>query len=77
MQVEGDVVLLGNRRLMDEQKIDLGALADEGELLEGASRTLVHAARGDRLHGVVVIADAPRPAARATGAKLCASAVCR
>ena len=69
-EVDGETVFLGNRRLMDEQKIDLGALADAAERLKGAGRTVVHVARGGRLLGLVAIADAPRPTAEATVARL-------
>jgi Cu2+-exporting ATPase len=69
-EVEGETVLLGNRRLMDEQKIELAELADTAERLKGAGRTVVHVARGGRLLGLIAIADAPRPTAKATVAKL-------
>ena len=69
-EVEGANVFLGNRRLMDEEKIDLGALAGEAERLKGAGRTVVHIARGGRLIGLIAIADAPRPSAKAAIAKL-------
>ena len=88
-EIEGQTTFLGNRRLMDEEKIGLdeladaattghvnhgsaGALqlADAAEQLKGAGRTVVHVARGGRLLGLVAIADAPRPTAQATVAKL-------
>ena len=69
-EVEGETVLLGNRRLMDEEKIDLGALATEAERLKGEGRTVVHVARAGRMLGLIAIADAPRPSAKATVAKL-------
>jgi Cu2+-exporting ATPase len=55
---------------MDEEKIGLDELADAAEQLKGAGRTVVHVARGGRLLGIVAIADAPRPTAQATVAKL-------
>jgi Cu2+-exporting ATPase len=69
-EVENEAVLLGNRRLLDEEKIDLGELAEAAERLKGAGRTVVHLARGGRLLGLIAIADAPRPTAKATIAKL-------
>jgi Cu2+-exporting ATPase len=68
--VEGAAVLLGNRRLMEEEAIDLAGLADRAEVLKGAGRTVVHVARDGRLLGLVAIADAPRPSAKATIARL-------
>ncbi|MFG1244440.1 heavy metal translocating P-type ATPase [Xanthobacter versatilis] len=69
-EIEGQTTFLGNRRLMDEEKIGLDELADAAEQLKGAGRTVVHVARGGRLLGLVAIADAPRPTAQATVAKL-------
>ncbi len=69
-EVDDDIVYLGNRRLMDEQKLDLGALAVEAQRLQGAGRTVVHVARAGKVIGLIAIADAPRPSAAATVAKL-------
>ena len=69
-EVAGTRVFLGNRRLMTEQGIDFVGLADKAEALKGAGRTVVHVARAGRLLGLVAIADAPRPTAKATIAKL-------
>ncbi len=69
-EVGGETVLLGNRRLMDEEAIDLGALAAAADRLRGAGRTVVHVARGGRLLGLIAIADASRPTAKAAVAKL-------
>jgi Cu2+-exporting ATPase len=68
--VDGEQVLLGNRRLMDEQKIDLRALGEKAEALKGEGRTVIHVARAGELLGLIAIADAPRPTAIATIAKL-------
>jgi Cu2+-exporting ATPase len=69
-EIEGDTVFLGNRRLMDSQKLKLGELADEAQRLQGAGRTVVHVARGARAIRLIAIADAPRPTAAAAVAKL-------
>jgi len=69
-EVEGETVLLGNRRLMDEENVDLGGLAGDADRLKGAGRTVVHVARGGVILGLVAIADATRPSAKATVAKL-------
>ncbi|WP_342236196.1 heavy metal translocating P-type ATPase [Inquilinus sp. OTU3971] len=74
-EVEGKTAFLGNRRLMDEEKIDLGPLTAAAEQLKGAGRTVVHVARDGQILGLVAIADAPRPTARATVAKLRRSGV--
>lgn len=68
--IGGATVFLGNRRLMDEQKIDLLALGDKAETLKGEGRTVIHVARSGKLLGLIAIADTPRPTAIATIAKL-------
>jgi Cu2+-exporting ATPase len=69
-QVGGRLVLLGNRRLMDEEKVDLSPLSGEIERLQGRGQTVVHVARGGELVGLIAIADAPRPTSAAAVAKL-------
>jgi Cu2+-exporting ATPase len=68
--VEGETVFLGNRRMMDTQALDLGELQAEAKRLQGAGRTVVHVARAGKIIGLIAIADAPRPTAVATVAKL-------
>jgi len=68
--VTGAEVFLGNRRLMDSQKIDVGPLKADAERLQGAGRTVVHLARDKMILGLIAIADAPRPTATATVKKL-------
>jgi Cu2+-exporting ATPase len=59
--VAGRTVLIGNRRLMDEQQVDMGGLAAEAERWQGTGQTVVHVAADGRLIGLIAIADAPRP----------------
>jgi len=68
--VTGAEVFLGNRRLMDSQKIDVGPLKSDAERLQGAGRTVVHLARDKKILGLIAIADAPRPTATVTIQKL-------
>jgi Cu2+-exporting ATPase len=65
-EVSGRTVLLGNRRLMEEGRIDLSPLADQIKRLQGKGQTVVHVARGGELVGAIAIADAPRPTSAAT-----------
>lgn len=69
-EVGGRPVLLGNRRLMDEGKVDLSPLAGEIARLQGRGQTVVHLARDGELLGLIAIADAPRPTSAATVQKL-------
>jgi Cu2+-exporting ATPase len=69
-EVDGATVLLGNRRLMDEQTIDMAGLADAAARLQGAGQTVVHVAHGGKLVGLIAIADAARPTAAAMVRKM-------
>ncbi|VWC92026.1 copper-translocating P-type ATPase [Burkholderia contaminans] len=59
--VAGHMALLGNRRLIQANAIDLGELAGDSERLQGQGRTVVHVAHGGSLIGLIAIADAVRP----------------
>ena len=63
-------VFLGNRRLMDAQELVLGRLEAEATRLQGDGRTVVHVAQAGRVIGLIAIADAIRPTAKAAVAKL-------
>lgn len=62
-KIGGKTALLGNKRLMTENKIDLGKLGAKSAELQGAGRTVVHLAVGGKLLGLIAIADAIRPSA--------------
>ncbi|MEQ1613749.1 MAG: copper-translocating P-type ATPase [Hyphomicrobiaceae bacterium] len=62
-EVDGKTALLGNKRLMTENKIDLGVLGAKSQELQGAGRTVVHLAVDGKLVGLIAIADAVRPTA--------------
>ncbi|MDP3833527.1 MAG: heavy metal translocating P-type ATPase [Hydrogenophaga sp.] len=63
-------VYLGNRRLMDTQKLVLGVLEAEAKRLQNDGRTVVHVAQAGRVIGLIAIADAIRPTSKAAVAKL-------
>jgi Cu2+-exporting ATPase len=58
---DGERGLVGNRRLMDSENVDLAGLEGETERLAGGGQTVVHVAKGGKLWGLIAIADAPRP----------------
>ncbi len=62
-KIGGKTALLGNKRLMTENKIDLGKLGAKSAELQGSGRTVVHLALGGKLLGLIAIADAIRPSA--------------
>jgi Cu2+-exporting ATPase len=69
-ETAGGTVFLGNRLLMDTQKIELGTLDAEAKRLQGEGRTVVHVAENAKVIGLIAIADAVRPTAKAAIAKL-------
>ncbi len=69
-EVDGKTVLLGNRLLMADNKIDLGELGAKSDALQSAGRTVVHIAISGELAGLLAIADAERPSAKAAIASL-------
>jgi Cu2+-exporting ATPase len=69
-EVEGATVLVGNRRVMDEERVTLDGVQEAAERLKGAGRTVVHVASGGEIVGLIAIADAKRPTSAATVAAL-------
>ena len=69
-ETAGGTVFLGNRLLMDAQKIALGRLEAEASRLQGDGRTVVHVSQAARAIGLIAIADAIRPTSKAAVAKL-------
>jgi P-type Cu2+ transporter len=61
----GEPALVGNRRLMDAERVDLAGLEAVAERMASGGRTVVHAALGGKLWGLIAIADAPRPTSAA------------
>jgi Cu2+-exporting ATPase len=61
----GEPGVIGNRRLMDAEAVDMSGLETQAERLAGGGRTVVHVARGGKLLGLIAIADAPRPTSAA------------
>ena len=64
--VSGQTVLLGNRKLMEANRVSMAAMEARATALQGAGRTVVHVAHGGALIGLIAIADAVRPTSAAT-----------
>ena len=69
-ETAGGTVFLGNRLLMDTQKLALGPLEAEATRLQGDGRTVVHISQAGSVIGLIAIADAIRPTSKAAVAKL-------
>lgn len=63
--VDGHRVVVGNRRLLEREGIELGQLADRREELANGGRTAVVVAVDDRAAAVIGVADGVRPTAAA------------
>ncbi len=69
-ETAGGTVFLGNRLLMDTQKLALGPLQAEAARLQADGRTVVHVAQAGNVIGLIAIANAIRPTSKAAVAKL-------
>lgn len=69
-ETAGGTVFLGNRLLMDTQKLVLGSLEAEATRLQGDGRTVVHVSQAARVIGLIAIADAIRSTSKAAVTKL-------
>lgn len=70
--VEGRVMLAGNRKLMEDNRIALDSLNDRAKVLEEEGNTVVYAAVDGTAAGLIAIADAIRPNAKQAIQKLTA-----
>jgi Cu2+-exporting ATPase len=73
--VAGRRVAVGNRRLMEQQAIELGAIAERRDELAAGGRTAVMVAVDGKGAGVIGIADAPRPTSAAAADALHAAGI--
>ena len=73
--VDGRRVVVGNRKLMADEGVDLGSLAARRDELAATGRTAVVVAVDGRAAGVIAMADAPRDTAAAAVVALHATGV--
>jgi len=69
-KVDGHVVLVGTRRLLDEHGVELGSLAEPADRMLGAGKTLMLVAVNGQAAGVIAAADTVRPSAARAIAEL-------
>ena len=58
-------VLAGNRKLMADRNVSLDKFAQQAQELEGGGQTVIYAAVDGQIAGLIAIADAVRPGAKA------------
>ena len=69
-EIAGRSLLVGNRKLMDEQGIDLGQLAAHSDRLADEGKTPMYAALDGAAQGIVAVADTLKPSSIAAIRKL-------
>lgn len=62
--IQGQKLQLGNLRLMEESQLDLGALSDQGKQLAEEGKTPMFLALGDRVKGIIAVADTVKPTSK-------------
>ncbi|MEG1874031.1 MAG: heavy metal translocating P-type ATPase [Angelakisella sp.] len=68
--VEGQLVLAGNRRMMDEHQLDCAGFSAAGARLASEGKTPLYIAANGRLLGLVALADRVKPTSAAAIAQL-------
>lgn len=63
--LEGETLLGGNRRMMEQNQISLGQLAQTEDALAEQGKTPLYFARGGRLLGMIALADVVKPTSKA------------
>jgi Cu+-exporting ATPase len=63
--VDGDEVLAGNRRLMEDNNVDAAGARAEAERLANEGKTVNFVAREGRIIGLIALADVVRPTSKA------------
>ena len=74
-RIDGVAVLLGNRRLMRRESVDIAGVQADMERLEADGKTAMLLASGGRLVAVIAVADTVKPEAREAIAALRAEKV--
>ncbi|KJR45355.1 Lead, cadmium, zinc and mercury transporting ATPase [Desulfosporosinus sp. I2] len=67
---QGQTILLGNRRLMQQQNIDIGNLSKKMEQLEGEGKTAMLMAVDSKAAGIIAVADTLKENAKAAVERL-------
>ncbi|WP_169568497.1 heavy metal translocating P-type ATPase [Sneathiella limimaris] len=64
-KLEGDNLLFGNKRLMEQKKVSLDATNQSAEAAEGSGKTVLFLARNEAIIGLFFISDQIKPSAPA------------
>lgn len=64
VEIDGKVILLGNRKLMDKNSISVGELGKESDRLAKEGKTPMYIAINSLLEGIIAVADVVKPSSK-------------
>ena len=64
VEIEGEVILLGNKKLMDENSIEVGDLGVKSDKLANEGKTPMYIAINNKLEGIIAVADTVKPSSK-------------
>lgn len=73
--VNGRSVIIGNRKWMDEEKIDLSASDSDARTFSSVGKSILYLASGNALLAVMAVADTVKPSSKEAIAKLTAMGI--
>jgi Cu+-exporting ATPase len=62
--VDGQTILIGNRKLLEDRHIALDGLDAQAAELASGGRTVIHVAIDNQIAGLIAVADTPRESSR-------------
>ena len=64
VEIEGKVILLGNKKLMIENSIEVGDLGFKSDKLANEGKTPMYIAINNKLEGIIAVADTVKPSSK-------------
>lgn len=64
VEIEGTVILLGNKKLMTENSIEIGDLGVKSDKLANEGKTPMYIAINNKLEGIIAVADTVKPSSK-------------
>lgn len=64
VEIEGKIILLGNKKLMTENSIEIGDLGVKSDKLANEGKTPMYIAINNKLEGIIAVADTVKPSSK-------------
>ncbi len=64
VEIEGKVILLGNKKLMTENSIEIGDLGVKSDKLANEGKTPMYISINNKLEGIIAVADTVKPSSK-------------